>query len=74
MDLTPLLSDDQRMIADSARRFAGRHGGPARLRKIRDFKQGYDSDALRAAADTGWVALLAPESAGGAALGPAPCA
>ena len=70
MDLTPLLSDDQRMIADSARRFAERHGGPARLRKIRDIKQGYDSDALRAAADTGWVALLAPEDAGGAALGP----
>ena len=70
MDLNPLFSDDQRMIADSARRFAERHGSPARLRKIRDIEEGYDTDAMRAVAEAGWIGLLAPEHAGGAALGP----
>ena len=70
MNLDALQTDDQRMIADSAKRFAERHGGPARLRTIRNAREGYDTDALRAAADAGWVALLAPESVGGAGLGP----
>ena len=62
MNLDALQTDDQRMIADSAKRFAERHGGPARLRTIHNAREGYDTDALRAAADAGWVALLAPES------------
>ena len=70
MNLDALQTDDQRMIADSAKRFAERHGGPARLRTIHNAREGYDTDALRAAADAGWVALLAPESVGGAGLGP----
>ena len=70
MNLDSLMSDDQRMIADSAKRFAERHGGPARLRTIRDLKEGYDTAALHAAAEAGWIGLLAPEHAGGAALGP----
>jgi alkylation response protein AidB-like acyl-CoA dehydrogenase len=70
MNLDPLLSDDQRMIADSARRFAERHGGAARLRSLQKAKEGYDTDALRAAAAAGWLALLVPEQSGGADLGP----
>ncbi|MSQ51635.1 MAG: acyl-CoA dehydrogenase [Betaproteobacteria bacterium] len=70
MNLDPLHTDDQRMIADSAKRFAERHGGPARLRTIRNAREGYDTDALGAAADAGWIALLAPEAAGGTNLGP----
>lgn len=70
MNLAPLYSDDQRMIADSAKRFAEKHGGPARLRSLHNSSEGYDSEALRAAADAGWLGLLAPEQSGGAALGP----
>ena len=70
MNLDSLLSDDQRMIADSARRHAEKHGGPARLRTIRDRKEGYDSEGMNAAAEAGWPGLLVPESAGGAGLVP----
>ncbi len=70
MDLNPLMSDEQRMILDSARRFAEQHGGPARLRKIRDIAEGYDVPALLAAAKAGWNGLLVPEAVDGAGLGP----
>jgi 3-oxochol-4-en-24-oyl-CoA dehydrogenase len=69
MELNSLLSEDQRLIADSARRFAERHGGPARLRPIGSSKQGYDCESLGAAAEAGWIGLLVPERAGGAGLG-----
>src|SRR5687768_15771255 len=71
MDLSSLLTEDQRLIADAARRFAEDHGGPARLRRVREAGEGYDAAALAAAAESGWTGLLVPERAGGAGLGPA---
>ena len=70
MNLDPLFSDDQRMIADSAKRFAEKHGGPARLRTLRSMQEGYDSEGLRAAVEAGWISLLVSEQAGGSGLGP----
>ena len=44
MNLEPLLSDDEKLVRDSARRFAERHGGTARTRKLRDAVTGYDAE------------------------------
>ncbi len=68
MDLNSLLSEDQRLISDSALRFAERHGAPARLRLIGSCREGYDAEALVAARDAGWTGLLVPERLGGAGL------
>ena len=70
MDLNSLLSEDQRLISDSARRFAERHGGPARMRPLANSKEGYDAESLVAARESGWTGLLVPEQLGGAGLGP----
>ena len=70
MDLNPLLSEEERLISDSARRFAEHHGGPARLRSLAGSKEGYDAESLLAAREAGWTGLLVPERLGGAALNP----
>ncbi|MCC6472846.1 MAG: acyl-CoA dehydrogenase family protein [Burkholderiales bacterium] len=70
MNLDPLLTDVERLLRESAHKFAERHGGAQRLRRLRETPRGYDAEALSAAAAAGWIGLLVPESAGGAGLGP----
>lgn len=64
-----LLNDEQTMLRDSAATFTERRGGADRLRKQRDSDQKIDRDIWRQAAEAGWLAILAPESAGGLGLG-----
>ena len=67
MDL--LLNDEQGMLRDSAATFADRRGGADRLRELRGADAKIDAGIWRQAADAGWLAILAPEMAGGLDLG-----
>lgn len=67
MDL--LLTDEQQMLRDSAATFTERQGGAERLRTLRQSETKLDRDIWTQAAEAGWLAVLAPESAGGLALG-----
>lgn len=64
-----LLNAEQTMLRDSAATFTERRGGADRLRDQRDTDQKIDRDIWAQAAEAGWLAILAPESAGGLGLG-----
>jgi alkylation response protein AidB-like acyl-CoA dehydrogenase len=64
-----LLTEDQKLLRDSAATLAGRHGGPKRLRTVRAGATGFDSEVWRAVAEAGWTSLLVPEASGGAGMG-----
>jgi alkylation response protein AidB-like acyl-CoA dehydrogenase len=65
-----ILSDEQRLLFDSAGTFFTRLGGVKRARALRESEAGFDRDVLRQAAANGWLGLLVPEASGGAGLGP----
>ena len=67
MDL--LLSEEQRMLRESARRFLTDVGGAERLRHLRGTEHGFDRQVLRAMAEQGWLGILVPEERGGLGLG-----
>ncbi len=64
-----LLSDDQKLIQDSAATLLGRVAGPKRLRALRGNAHGFDRARWREIAEAGWLALMVPERAGGMGLG-----
>lgn len=64
-----LLNDEQTMLRDSAATFTARRGGADRLRRQRDTDAKIDREIWTQAAEAGWLAILAPESAGGLGLG-----
>jgi alkylation response protein AidB-like acyl-CoA dehydrogenase len=64
-----ILNDEQNMLRDSAAIFTERRGGAERLRRQRDTDTNIDREMWSQAADAGWLAILAPESAGGLGLG-----
>ena len=65
-----ILSDEQRLLSDSAEKFFARLGGVKRARELRNGQAGFDRDSLRKIADNGWLGMLVPEKDGGQALGP----
>ncbi len=67
MDLT--LTDEQQMLADSARAFVERECPPARVREIAADPAGLDRDLWAAMASLGWPGLLVEEAHGGAGGG-----
>ena len=67
MDL--LLSEEQRMLQESARRFLSGTGGAERLRRLRETGRGFDRDVLRRMAAQGWLGILVPAERGGLGLG-----
>lgn len=64
-----LLTDEQTMLRDSAAAYAARHGGADRLRTLRGSDRKIDPAVWSEAAEAGFLAVLAPEDAGGLALG-----
>ena len=64
-----LLTEQQRMLRDSARRLLADIGGPGRLRALRGTERGFDPRALRAMAEQGWLGALVPAGGGGLGLG-----
>src|SRR5512146_3067558 len=66
-----VLSDEQRMVKDSADGFFAEHGPVAQLRKLRDAKDadGFDRGLWAKMAEMGFAGVAIPEQYGGAGLG-----
>lgn len=64
------LSDDQRMIQDSARTFLAEEANADRRRKVLESPEGWDADLWkRLGGEMGWTGIMIPEEFGGAGLG-----
>jgi alkylation response protein AidB-like acyl-CoA dehydrogenase len=65
------LSDDQRMIRDSAETFLADACDPAAVRRAMETKDGFDPATWqRIASELGWCGIPVPEAHGGLGLGP----
>lgn len=64
-----LLTDEQKMLRDSATTLVERGAGPKRVRELRETGDGLDRAAWNYAAEAGWLAILASEDCGGLGLG-----
>jgi alkylation response protein AidB-like acyl-CoA dehydrogenase len=64
-----LLSEEQKMIRDSAGTMLERSAGPKKLRTLREGKHGFDRARWKELAEAGWLSLLVPQAAGGLGLG-----
>ena len=67
MDL--LLSDEQKILQDSAVKLVERGAGPKRARKLRETETGFDRAFLREIGAAGWIGINVPENSGGLGLG-----
>src|SRR5947209_16224696 len=65
-----ILSDQQRLLSESAEKFFKRLGGPKRFRGLRNSEAGFDPECLRQMGAAGWLGMLVPERHGGLELGP----
>ncbi|WP_018699317.1 acyl-CoA dehydrogenase family protein [Amorphus coralli] len=61
----PVFDGEDAQIVDSVAAFFARNGGIARVRRLRDEGATRDPETWRAAAEQGWIGILAPETAGG---------
>jgi alkylation response protein AidB-like acyl-CoA dehydrogenase len=64
-----LLTDEQKLLQESAATLVERTGGTDKARTRRDAGGALDRDAWRTVAEAGWLGILASESAGGLGLG-----
>ncbi len=64
-----VLDEAQTILRESAEKFVSRHAGPDRHRAVRTREHGFDPARIEAAAETGWLSLLAPEERNGLGLG-----
>jgi len=65
------LSEDQRILQQTARGFLAARSPVARMRELRDSEDavGFSLDLWREMAEMGWVGIVFPEEDGGAGLG-----
>ncbi len=59
------LTEDQKMIRDTARSFVQKESPVERMRKLRDSELGYDPAVWRQMGELGWLGLPLPEEVGG---------
>ena len=59
------LTDDQRMLVDSAAGFIRKQSPVARMRKLREDSIGWSPEVWRQMGELGWLGLPFPESVGG---------
>jgi alkylation response protein AidB-like acyl-CoA dehydrogenase len=66
-----ILTEDQQMLAESAKGFLGENAPVAALRKLRDEKNpdGYSRELWAKFADMGWTGMVIPEKHGGLDFG-----
>ena len=66
-----VLTEDQLMFRDAAKRFAAERAPVAQLRKLRDQNDGigFDREVWKEMAQMGWAGVLVPEEYGGAGFG-----
>jgi len=69
--MTLILTDDQQMFRDSAKRFAAERAPVAQLRKLRDDLDptGFRREVWKEMAEMGWAGVLVPEEYGGVGFG-----
>ncbi|MBL8269162.1 acyl-CoA dehydrogenase family protein [Steroidobacter sp.] len=69
--MTLILTDDQSMFRDAAKRFAAERAPVSQLRKLRDDIDpiGFSRDVWKEMADMGWAGVLVPEEHGGVGFG-----
>lgn len=67
--MDPILTDEQKLLEESAAALMERHAGANRLRARRDAGGTVDPALWRGVADAGWLAILAGDDAGGLGLG-----
>ena len=63
------FSDDQKVLRDQARKFLSQHASPAKVRRILEGAEPYDTQLWRGMAEQGWPGTAIPESHGGAGFG-----
>jgi alkylation response protein AidB-like acyl-CoA dehydrogenase len=64
-----LLNDEQKLLHDSAATLIERHAGADRIRARRETPTVIDREGWSAVAEAGWLAIMAPDEAGGLGLG-----
>lgn len=66
-----VLTEDQSMFRDAAKRFAADRAPVSQLRKLRDENDpvGFSREVWKEMADMGWAGVLVPEEYGGAGFG-----
>ena len=66
-----VLTEDQFMFRDAAKRFAAERAPVAQLRKLRDDNDavGFSREVWKEMADMGWAGVLVPEEYGGVGFG-----
>jgi alkylation response protein AidB-like acyl-CoA dehydrogenase len=69
--MTLVLTEDQLMFRDAAKRFAAERAPVAQLRKLRDDNDpvGFSRELWKEMADMGWAGVLVPEEHGGVGFG-----
>lgn len=69
--MTLILTDDQQMFRDSAKRFAAERAPISQLRKLRDDLDpiGFSREVWKEMAEMGWAGVLVPEDYGGVGFG-----
>ncbi|HKJ25133.1 MAG TPA: acyl-CoA dehydrogenase family protein, partial [Myxococcota bacterium] len=65
------LSEDQRILKDTARGFLAERSPVSRMRALRDAEDatGFSRELWREMAEMGWVGIVFPEDVGGAGMG-----
>jgi alkylation response protein AidB-like acyl-CoA dehydrogenase len=63
------LTQDQKMIADSAATFAKKTSPVGRMRKLRDDERGFERAMWKQMAELGWIGLPFPDAVGGVGCG-----
>ena len=59
------LTDDQKMLVETAASFVKKQSPVSRMRKLRDDELGYDKAVWRQMGELGWLGILFPEDLGG---------
>ena len=67
LDLLP--SDEERLLAETARDFFSAQSPPGRVRSLRSDDLGFSWDLWRQIAELGWAGLALPEDCGGEGMG-----
>lgn len=64
-----MVDDTERMLRDSVAAFVQRGEGPARLRRVRGTKPGFERESWNRIVEAGWIGLHLAEESGGFGLG-----
>ena len=67
--MEPVLNEQQSLFRDSAVKLCRTAGGPKRARQLRNDAVEWDRDAWKEIAESGWLAAVVPEAAGGLGSG-----